>query len=72
MATNNGTLCTQMGISAKCRMEFSKSDDFEVTGPSELCYHSVMSLTQEADKWTAITGRGVDQLEYTRLEIWFW
>ena len=30
-----------------------------------------MSITQEADKWTAITGQEADQLEYMALEIWF-
>lgn len=49
----NGMACTQMGISASWRIEFSKSDKFEVTGLSQLCYHSVMLITQEADKWTA-------------------
>ena len=52
-------------------MEFSKSDESEVTGPSEVCYHSVMSITQEEDKWTANTAQGADQLEYTALEFWF-
>ena len=61
-------LCTQMGISARCRMEFSIN--LKLQEPLN-CYHSVMSITQEADKWTAIAGQGADQLEYTALEIWF-
>ena len=44
----NETLCTQMGISARCRMELSKSDESKVAGPSKLCYHSV--FTQEVAK----------------------
>ena len=27
--------------------------NLKFTGPSQLCYHSVMLITQEADKWTA-------------------
>ena len=38
------------------------------TGSSEIYYHSV---TQEADKWTASAGQGVDQLKCMALKIWY-